>query len=911
MVFFLHKNYQNAFNGRIDQVPRLLPYTNIFFSYGSNDAVPPRIAPFEMADKAVNWGESVSAVCTIVSGDAPLEISWALNGIPIANDNPHIQLTITKRNSFISIDAASPSHAGEYTCVASNGAGATSYSAELTVNVAPQIAPFTMADGPVNWGESISVPCSVLKGDLPIDISWALNGVPIRRDRSDINLVATTRKNSILSIDSVGAGHAGEYTCSASNIAGATSQSSTLTVNVAPQIVPFEMGDEPANWGDAVTATCTVFKGDFPIEIEWSLNSQPIDNNHPGITISTTKRVSLLTIDAVSASHAGEYTCSASNAAGGISYSAALTVNVAPQIAPFVMGDEPANWGDTVTATCTVIKGDRPIDIEWALNGEPISSHNYPDITIGTGKSVSLLTIDGVTASHAGDYTCTASNTAGGTSYSASLVVNVRPEIAAFTFGDEPANWDETVTATCTIIKGDYPISIEWSLNGESISLNNDDITIGSTGKRVSVLSIDAVSARHVGEYTCSASNIAGGTSYSASLAVNVSPEIAPFTFGEKPANAGDTVTAPCTVLKGDFPIDIQWALNGEPITREHSDITIVSTSKRVSILTIDGASARHAGDYTCTASNSAGGTSYSSSLAINVAPEIAPFVFGEKPSNAGDTVTAPCTVLKGDFPIDIQWALNGEPITRDHLDITIVSTSKRVSLLTIDGVSARHAGEYTCTASNSAGGTSYSSSLAVNVRPQIGTIAFTDSPANSGEPVSATCTILKGDFPMKISWRHNNESIINNQRDIVINKISKHMSVISIESAMADHAGQFTCMATNGAGTASQSTTLIVNAPFIISEEPANWSDTVTATCTVLKGDYPIDIEWAHNGVPINRDNTDITIVNTSKRVSLLTIEAVTARHAGEYSCSASNMAGGTSYTATLAVNGTNLKQS
>lgn len=88
-----------------------------------------------------------------------------------------------------------------------------------------------MADGPVNWGESISVPCSVLKGDLPIDISWALNGVPIRRDRSDINLVATTRKNSILSIDSVGAGHAGEYTCSASNIAGATSQSSTLTVN--------------------------------------------------------------------------------------------------------------------------------------------------------------------------------------------------------------------------------------------------------------------------------------------------------------------------------------------------------------------------------------------------------------------------------------------------------------------------------------------------------------------------------------------------------------------------------------------------------------------------------------------------------------------------------------------------------
>ena len=87
-----------------------------------------------MADKAVNWGESVSGVCTLVSGDAPLEITWALNGIAIDGNIPPISITTTKRNSFLSIDSASPSHAGEYTCVASNAAGATSYSTELTVN---------------------------------------------------------------------------------------------------------------------------------------------------------------------------------------------------------------------------------------------------------------------------------------------------------------------------------------------------------------------------------------------------------------------------------------------------------------------------------------------------------------------------------------------------------------------------------------------------------------------------------------------------------------------------------------------------------------------------------------------------------------------------------------------------------
>lgn len=95
--------------------------------------VPPRIAPFEMADRAVNWGDSVSAVCTVVNGDTPLEITWALNGMPI-EETHRISVTTTKRNSLLSIDSASPSHAGTYTCVASNAAGATTYSAELTVN---------------------------------------------------------------------------------------------------------------------------------------------------------------------------------------------------------------------------------------------------------------------------------------------------------------------------------------------------------------------------------------------------------------------------------------------------------------------------------------------------------------------------------------------------------------------------------------------------------------------------------------------------------------------------------------------------------------------------------------------------------------------------------------------------------
>lgn len=100
----------------------------------------------------------------------------------------------------------------------------------------------------------------------------------------------------------------------------------------------------------------------------------------------------------------------------------------------------------------------------------------------------------------------------------------------------------------------------------------------------------------------------------------------------------------------------------------------------------------------------------------LSVAPQIAPFSIGDEPANWGEAVSAVCTIIKGDLPIDISWALNGEPIVDDRLDgVSISSTGKRVSLLTIEAVSARHAGEYTCTASNAAGATSFAAILAVN----------------------------------------------------------------------------------------------------------------------------------------------------------------------------------------------------
>lgn len=78
----------------------------------------------------------------------------------------------------------------------------------------------------------------------------------------------------------------------------------------------------------------------------------------------------------------------------------------------------------------------------------------------------------------------------------------------------------------CSVTKGDLPLSIWWSFQNdiEKFSENmttNDGIFITKTSLKISTLVIEAVKARHRGNYTCYAQNKAGLSSHSAYLAIN------------------------------------------------------------------------------------------------------------------------------------------------------------------------------------------------------------------------------------------------------------------------------------------------------------------------------------------------------------------------------------------------------
>lgn len=95
------------------------------------------------------------------------------------------------------------------------------------------------------------------------------------------------------------------------------------------------------------------------------------------------------------------------------------------------------------------------------------------------------------------------------------------------------------------------------------------------------------------------------------------------------------------------------------------------------------------------------------------VPPKLAPFAISDEPLHLGDYFQLTCAVVHGDFPYNITWYFNDEPI--NHLDgIAILMHGKRSSSLNIDSVSGQHAGNYTCIGSNIAGSANVVTTLSI-----------------------------------------------------------------------------------------------------------------------------------------------------------------------------------------------------
>ena len=94
------------------------------------------------------------------------------------------------------------------------------------------------------------------------------------------------------------------------------------------------------------------------------------------------------------------------------------------------------------------------------------------------------------------------------------------PRIVPFSFGSDTVDEGAHAQIFCSVSHGDEPITISWSLKGDSI-ISEPSISTTMIGSRASVLAISSVGYRHSGQYICNAKNKAGLVTYSTELKVN------------------------------------------------------------------------------------------------------------------------------------------------------------------------------------------------------------------------------------------------------------------------------------------------------------------------------------------------------------------------------------------------------
>ncbi|PSN52800.1 Down syndrome cell adhesion molecule-like protein Dscam2 [Blattella germanica] len=221
-------------------------------------------------------------------------------------------------------------------------------------------------------------------------------------------------------------------------------------------------------------------------------------------------------------------------------------------------------------------------------------------------------------ATDAGVYTCSAKNKQGHSARrSGEVTVIVPPKLSAFT-SDITQHVGERATLTCSVTKGDLPLTIEWQKDGRPLD-SNQRVSITQVDQFNSILLIESLSPDHNGNYSCVARNLAAEVSRTQQLVVNVPPIIEPFSFQDGLSEGMRTRTV-CGVSRGDPPLAITWLKDGGTIS-SHLGVNVSALDPYSSLLSISSLASTHSGDYTCVASNPAAEVRYTAKLQVKVPP--------------------------------------------------------------------------------------------------------------------------------------------------------------------------------------------------------------------------------------------------------------------------------------------------
>ncbi|XP_043680525.1 Down syndrome cell adhesion molecule-like protein Dscam2 isoform X26 [Vespula pensylvanica] len=786
-------------------------------------------------------------------GNPQPDIIWVRGDGTAVGDVPGLRQVLPNGNlvfpPFRAEDYRQEVHAQVYSCLARSPAGSVH---SRDVNVRAVVSQFFVTEAENEY--VIRANSAIMKCKIPSFVSefvqvdqWVADDGTIYTPGEEYDGKYLVLPSGELHIRDVGPEDGYKtYQCRTKHrLTGETRLSATkgrlvITEPVGAKAPKFSSDDRVHSFIRAKGSTSTLFcpAQGFPVPsfrwykfIEGSSRRQPVQLNDRVRQVSGT-----LIIREARVEDSGKYLCIVNNSVGGESVETVLTVT-APLAAEIEPSTQTVDFGRPATFTCNV-RGNPIKTISWLKDGKPL------------GLEEPVLRIESVKKEDKGMYQCFVRNDQESAQATAELKLGGRfepPQIRQ-AFTEETLQPGPSMFLKC-VASGNPTPEITWELDGKRLS-NTERGQVGQyvtvNGDVVSHLNISSIHTNDGGLYKCIAASKVGSAEHSARLNVYGLPFIRH--MDKKAIVAGETLRVTCPVA--GYPIEsIVWERDTRvlPINRKQkvfpNGTLIIENVERMS----DQAT------YTCVARNAQGYSARGTlEVQVMVAPQIAPISFGEEPVNAGDLVSVQCVVTKGDSPLEITWTFDGRPINHDRMDVIVSDSGKRVKQLTIESVAARHAGEYTCVASNAAGSTSHSAKLDVNVPPRW-ILEPTDKAFAQGSDARVEC---KADgFPKpQITWKRAAGDTPGDYTDLKLSNpdISVEDGTLSINNIQKTNEGYYLCEAVNGIGAGLSAVILIsVQAPphfeIKLRNQTARRGEPAVLQCEA-QGEKPIGILWNMN---------------------------------------------------------------
>uniref|UniRef100_A0A8C2SL26 Hemicentin-1 n=1 Tax=Capra hircus TaxID=9925 RepID=A0A8C2SL26_CAPHI len=896
----------------------------------------------------VREGTSVSLECESNAVPPPV-ITWYKNGRMLTESAP---LAILADGQMLHIAKAEVSDTGQYVCRAINVAGRDDKNFHLNVYVPPSIEGPENEVTVETVSNPVTLTCDAT-GIPPPSIAWLKNHKPIENSGSlEVHILSGGSK---LQIARSQHSDSGNYTCIASNMEGKAQKNYILSIQVPPNVADAEIPSEVSVLlGENVELVCNANGIPTPL-IQWLKDGKPIVNKDRifnlnvyvppairgnkeeaeklmalvdtsiniecratgmpppqinwlknGLPLPLSSHIRLLSggqvirIVRAQASDVAVYTCVASNRAGVDNKHYSLQVLVPPSLHNG-MGTEEITIvkGSSTSMTCFTDGTPAPRMMSWLRDSHPLGL----DAHLSISSQGMVLQLTKAETEDSGRYTCIASNEAGEVSKHFILKVLHPPKIddtgrytclASSPAGDddkeylvrvhvppniagtgEPQDFtvlrNRQVTLECKSDAVPPPV-ITWLKNGERLQAT-PRIRILSGGR---YLQINNADLGDTANYTCVASNIVGKTTREFILTVNVPPSIK---SGPQSLviHLNKSTLLECFAEGVPAP-KITWRKDGAVLSGSHARYSILENG----FLHIQSAQVTDSGRYLCMATNAAGTDRRRIDLQVHVPPSIAP-----GPTNITVTVNVQTTLAceaTGIPKPSINWRKNGHLLNVDQNQNSYRLLSS--GSLVIISPSVDDTATYECTVTSDAGEDERTVDLTVQVPPSIADEP-TDFVVTKHTPAVITCTASGVPFP-SIHWMKNGIRLLPRGEGYRI----LSSGAIEILATQLSHAGRYTCVARNSAGSAHRHVSLHVQEAPVIQPQPSELdvilNNPILLPCEATGTPSPF-ITWQKEGINVISSGRSHAVLPHGG----LQISRAVREDAGTYMCVAQNPAG------------------